>query len=204
MANAVLDGTDCVMLSGETAAGAYPFDSVSTMRSICEEAEKCINNYEITRALIEDTMSSQSNGEPMSVIESLASSAVLTAAKVKAKVIVVLAASGYASRLISKYRPVQPIVVGVVPRERRDTIGFTEKTAPGSQVVRQSFLSHGLIPIEVSKKDEELPPTAAAKQCVEETVEFAKSRGLCAKGDKVVAMYNVEKQCAVIRVMDVE
>ena len=204
VANAVLDGTDCVMLSGETAAGAYPFDSVSTMRNICEEAEKCINNYEITRSLIDDTMNNQHNGEPMSVIESLASSAVLTAARVGAKVIVVLAANGYASRLISKYRPIQPIVVGVVPRERRDTIGFSEKSAPGSQVVRQSFLSHGLIPIEVSKKDEALPPTAAAKQCVEETVAYAKNQGLCSTGDKVVAMYNVEKQCAVIRVMDVE
>ena len=204
VANAVLDGTDCVMLSGETAAGAYPFDSVSTMRSICEEAEKCINNDDITKALVQETLMSQPNGEPLSVIESLASSAVVTASNVQAKVIVVLAANGYASRLIAKYRPVQPIVVGVVPRERRATIGFQETKGPGSQVVRQSLLSHGLIPVEVSKKDDSLDAPTAAKKCIEETVEYARGLGLCEIGDKVVAMYNVEQQCAVVRVIEVE
>ena len=204
VANAVLDGTDCVMLSGETAAGAYPIDSVSTMRSICEEAEKCINNYDISRALIEETLRAKPDGEPMSVIESLASSAVLTAAKVQASLIVVLAANGSASRLISKYRPVQPVVVGVVPRERRAKIGFDERETPGGQIVRQSLLSHGLIPIEVNKKDDSLDPPTAAKRCVEETLEYAKKMGLCKPGDKAVAMYNVERQCAVVRVVDVD
>ena len=204
VANAVLDGTDCVMLSGETAAGAYPFDSVSTMRSICEEAEKCINNKDITKDLVEETLLSQPNGEPLSVIESLASSAVLTASSVQAKVIVVLAANGYASRLIAKYRPVQPVVVGVVPRERRASIGFQETKGPGSQVVRQSMLSHGLIPVEVAKKDDSLDAPTAAKKCIEETVEYARGLGLCEAGDKVVAMYNVEQQCAVVRVIEVE
>ncbi len=49
VANAVLDGTDSVMLSGETAAGAFPKEAVEIMVSICEEAEKTIDNYSLAQ-----------------------------------------------------------------------------------------------------------------------------------------------------------
>jgi len=201
VANAVLDGTDCVMLSGETAAGAYPLEAVEVMSGICEEAEKCVDNDTLTQSLVQSTLTS----EPMTTIESLASSAVLTASKVHAKIIVVLASSGNAARYIAKYRPDQPIVVGVVPVKRRAAIGFDSSNGtPEEQVARQCLLTRGLIPVMVSDRSELESAPEAAKNCVLESIEYARSRGLVSAGDKVVSMYNVERQCAVIRVVVVE
>jgi len=214
VANAVLDGTDCVMLSGETAAGSYPLQAVQIMSNICQEAESCVDNFALCQGLLNATLLSTPSSEPMSTIESLASSAVLTAAKVQASCIVVLASSGSAARLIAKYRPSQPVVVGVVPRERRARIGFAETRLTGHAVARQCLLTRGLIPVLVSPKSEEeaeKDPAGAAKLCVNEAVrynaqregdsrspsqiQFAVARGLAAPGTPVVTLYNVEK-CA--------
>jgi pyruvate kinase len=200
VANAVLDGTDCVMLSGETAAGAYAKEAVTIMAGICEEAEACVDNFALCQSMLNATLLSR-EAEPMTTIESLASSAVLTAAKVQAACIVVLAANGSAARLIAKYRPSQPVVVGVVPRARRGTIGFKETTMTGHAVARQCLLTRGLIPLLVSSKNNETDAAAAAKQCVNEAIEYAREQGLVKPGQSVVTMYNVERQCAVIRVV---
>ena len=200
VANAVLDGSDCVMLSGETAAGSFPVEAVSIMASITREAESCIDNYAVMQDFIKKDMT-----QPMMTdIESLASSAVATAAKTRAKAIVCLAASGIAARLIAKYRPEQPIIVGVVPRgEGRDAIGFVSQTS-GHQVARQCLVTRGLLPVMVTPKDTNAPPAAAAKAAIEEACSWAKGEGLLEAGDKIVTMYNVEKQCAVLRIMSVE
>ena len=209
VANAVLDGTDCVMLSGETAAGAYPRESVEIMASICEEAEQCVDNYALSKALLNATMENNS-GVPLTTLEALASSTVMTAAKTKAACIVVLAASGEAARVIAKYRPAVPIVVGVVPRTSRKAIGFANREQRGHQVARQLMLTRGLVPKVIrppannddSHEDEAAAPVAA-KKCVMAAVRYARRQLLCRPGDKVVAMYNVEKMCAVVRVIEV-
>ena len=203
VANAVLDGTDCVMLSGETAAGSYPLEAVQIMANICAEAEMVVDNFALCQGMLNATLLSTAPSEPMSTIESLASSAVLTAAKVQASCIVVLASSGQAARLIAKYRPSQPVVVGVVPRSRRADIGFTETQLAGHAVARQCLLTRGLVPVLVSPKDDgdNLDPASAAKHCVNEAILFALSKGLALPGTPVVTLYNVEKQCAVIRVV---
>ncbi|XP_057953346.1 pyruvate kinase, cytosolic isozyme-like isoform X2 [Malania oleifera] len=88
VANAVLDGTDCVMLSGETAAGAYPELAVQTMAKICIEAESTLNYGDVFRRIMENAP------VPMSPLESLAASAVRTANSSRAALILVLTRGG--------------------------------------------------------------------------------------------------------------
>ncbi|CAL9152899.1 unnamed protein product [Musa hybrid cultivar] len=96
VANAVLDGTDCVMLSGETAAGAYPELAVQTMAQICLEAESYSDYGAVFKGILATAL------VPMSPIESLASSAVRTANSAKASLILVLTRGGSTAKLVAQ------------------------------------------------------------------------------------------------------
>jgi pyruvate kinase len=101
----VLDGTDCVMLSGETANGDFPVDAVSTMAAICNNAEEMINvpqRYNFIR---------NHTPKPMMAAEALCSGAVQSAIDCNAKAIICITASGRAPALCSKYRPNMPVFV---------------------------------------------------------------------------------------------
>jgi pyruvate kinase len=111
VANAVLDGSDCVMLSGETANGPYFEQAVVVMARICCEAEK-VRNYNAMYASIRTSVLDRYGG--MSSGESLASSAVKTSIDINAAVIVVLSESGQTARYIAKFRP-KPVVVCLTP-----------------------------------------------------------------------------------------
>jgi len=104
VANAVLDGADCVMLSGETAKGAYPIQSVQMMAETCFLAESAICYpplYDELRAC---------TSRPTDTIETVAMAAVGAAGEQNAGAILVLSTSGNTARLISKYRPSVPII----------------------------------------------------------------------------------------------
>eukprot|EP00050_Salpingoeca_kvevrii_P005881 m.286160 g.286160 ORF g.286160 m.286160 type:complete len:515 (+) comp11527_c0_seq1:4239-5783(+) len=104
VANAVLDGADCVMLSGETAKGKYPVESVGIMASICAEAEGAIfyrNLRESLRQLVP---------VPHTNTETTAIAAVDASISQNAKAIICLTTSGNTARLLSKWRPRCPIV----------------------------------------------------------------------------------------------
>ena len=107
VANAVLDGTDCVMLSGETANGPYFESAVRVMAKTCREAESS-RNYDAIYAAVHNSVMLKYNG--MSPTESLASSAVKTAIDVDAAIIVVLSESGHTARLVSKYSSGRAVV----------------------------------------------------------------------------------------------
>lgn len=99
VANAVLDGADCLMLSEETAVGQYPLESVGYMGQIAEEAEKLF--FERETSPLEPK---KSGGENF-----LAFAACLMAQKVDARALVAHTDSGFTARLISSCRPRQPI-----------------------------------------------------------------------------------------------
>jgi pyruvate kinase len=108
VANAVMDGTDCVMLSGETANGPYFEEAISVMARTCVEAESMFNFNSLYQAIRNSTLLKY---QMMSNSESIASSAVKTCHDVNGVVIVVLSESGSTARLIAKYRPNAPIIV---------------------------------------------------------------------------------------------
>ncbi|KAK1288071.1 hypothetical protein QJS10_CPB19g00046 [Acorus calamus] len=128
VANAVLDGTDGILLGGETLRGTYPVDSIKTVGRICREAECVYNQYYHFKRILKFI------GEPMSHAESVAASAVRSAIKVTAAVIVVFTTSGRASRLIAKYRPPMPVFAVVVPRLKTNSLkwSFTGTSQVGS------------------------------------------------------------------------
>jgi len=102
VANAVLDGSDCVMLSGETANGDYPSEAVTIMARTCCEAEGAINFDSLYQAVRNTTLNKYGR---LSTSESIASSAVKTAIDVKAKAIIVCSESGATARQVAKFRP---------------------------------------------------------------------------------------------------
>ncbi|KAI0158316.1 pyruvate kinase [Xylariaceae sp. FL1272] len=101
--NAVTDGADCVMLSGETAKGSYPDLAVREMHEACLKAENSIpyvSHFEDLCSIVK---------RPVSVTESCAMAAVRASLDLNAGGIIVLSTSGDSARLLSKYRPVCPI-----------------------------------------------------------------------------------------------
>jgi len=208
VANAVLDGTDCVMLSGETAAGRFPVEAVTIMSSIIQETERSgIDMYKHYKDVLRATMITMEQQrhqgkESLSPLEAMASSAATIVTTVQAKCIVALAADGKAARLVSKYRPNVPVVVGVIPRAARSSIGFQERQASGHQVARQLLITRGVYPVMIHPSPIVMlkQPLVAAQMFLDETLEFAREQGICDTGDNVVMIYNIENQGVYVKV----
>ncbi|KAK9874544.1 hypothetical protein WA026_005385 [Henosepilachna vigintioctopunctata] len=124
VANAVLDGTDCVMLSGETAKGEYPSECVRVMSEISKEAESAVWQRQLFEDLSND-IHSQDNAHTIAI------AAVAASIKSMARAIVVLTTSGRSAHLMSKYRPCCPIIA----------------VTKSSLVARQSVIYRGIFPV---------------------------------------------------------
>jgi pyruvate kinase len=101
VANAVLDGTDAVMLSGETASGAYPVEAVATMRRIVDRAEKELEIW---------GLHCRGRSAVTGVPDAVSDAAVLISRETGASAIISLTKSGTTARMISKHRPSCPIL----------------------------------------------------------------------------------------------
>ncbi|RLQ97961.1 pyruvate kinase [Falsibacillus albus] len=102
VANAIFDGTDAIMLSGETAAGNYPLEAVQTMHNIASRAESALNHGDI--------LSLQSRNSGHNMTDAIGQSVAHTALNLDANAIITPTESGHTARMISKYRPKSPIV----------------------------------------------------------------------------------------------
>lgn len=102
VSTAVLQGVDILMLSGETASGKYPIESVQTMVTVANKLESVIDY----RELFNRNKSAQSRD----VTEIISQSVVSSALELNAKAILVSTESGFTARMLSKYRPLSPII----------------------------------------------------------------------------------------------
>uniref|UniRef100_A0A1D1XJG8 Pyruvate kinase n=1 Tax=Anthurium amnicola TaxID=1678845 RepID=A0A1D1XJG8_9ARAE len=165
VANAVLDGADCVMLSGETAKGTYPLEAVTMMHETCIIAESVICYPPLFNELKASTRL------PTETTETVASSAVSASHEHHAACILVLSTSGNTARLISKYRPRCPII----------TVTREEQTA------RQIHLYRGCYPFVYDK-----PKDKDWQIDVENRISWGISRaanlGILKSGDPVIAI----------------
>ena len=100
VANAVYDGTSCVMLSGETASGKYPLEALSVMASIVTEAEGSIDYW---KRFLERNLSASN------INDAITHAACLSAKDLNAKAIVTATASGHTARMICRFRPACPV-----------------------------------------------------------------------------------------------
>ncbi|MEX2416658.1 MAG: pyruvate kinase [Paenibacillaceae bacterium] len=134
VANAIFDGTDAIMLSGETAAGKYPVESVQTMSRIAERAESALEYREI---LVKQSLAQQTT-----VTEAISQSVANSALDLDAKAIITATESGYTARMVSKYRPKAPIIA----------------VTPNLQVMRRLALIWGVLTVqgEVAKSTDEM------------------------------------------------
>ncbi|XP_043702278.1 pyruvate kinase 2, cytosolic-like isoform X1 [Telopea speciosissima] len=181
VANAVLDGTDGILLGAETLRGLYPIETIQTVGRICFEAE-CVYNQGLNFKKIVKHV-----GEPMSHAESVASSAVRAANKVKAAIIVVFTASGRAARLVAKYRPSVPVVAIVIPRLTKNSLNWTFS---GTSQARQCLGVRGVYPILAS------PNVATSGRATEESglklaLNHGKSVGLVKPNDQIVVFQKI-------------
>jgi len=158
--NAIYDGSDCVMLSGETAKGKFPTEAVAIMSKLAREAEISLDYRSLFRLIRNHSLV---HAASISVTESIASSAVKSAWDLNASVIICLSDSGATVRWVSKYRPHTPILC----------------ITSSSRTSRQVLLSRSAIPLLVESMNN-------TDQLVSFGIHYAVQNNMARSGDFVL------------------
>ena len=161
VANAVYDGTDAVMLSGETAMGKYPVEALKMMTQICETSEQYLdyNAYRMRRV---------STANRKNISNAVCYSSVSTAHDLEADVIIAPSISGFTTRLLSKWRP-STTVIGL---------------SPSATAVRQMQIYWGVKPFQARRAD-------STDLLIESSVELLKEKNVVKSGDVAVVTAGV-------------
>ena len=161
VANAIYDGTSAIMLSGETAAGRYPVESVKTMDAIARRTESDINHVK--------RMTQMAGGRNrLSVAAATAHAACTTAQEIGADAILTVSQRGTTARLVSRFHPGTPIIACLLDQ----------------QVRRQMALYWGVEPIM-------MPYASSTDELVDFAVQAAAQAGVVHEGDLVVVTAGV-------------
>ena len=161
VANAVYEGTDAVMLSGETAMGSYPIEAVRMMSQIAEESEKYLDYmFYQKRKVSAENLRNISN--------TVCYSSVATASDLEAPVIVAPSVSGFTTRMLSKWRP-KALIAGL---------------SPSMTAVRQMQLYWGVKPFHAKRAE-------STDALLFASVELLKEKGIVKEGETVVATAGV-------------
>jgi len=161
VSNAVYDGTDAVMLSGETAMGKYPLEALKMMAQICRDTETYLDQeyYRERKVAVEQTQN---------ISNAVCYSSVATAHDLGAKVIIAPSISGFTTRLLSKWRPSTQI------------IGLS----PSASAVRQMQIYWGVKPYQAKRSE-------STDRLIEDSLDLLKERGVIADGDVAVVTAGV-------------
>ena len=157
VANAVYEGTDAVMLSGETAMGSYPIEAVRMMSQIAEESEKYLDYMFYQRRKV-------SAENLRNISNTVCYSSVATASDLEAPVIVAPSVSGFTTRMLSKWRP-KALIAGL---------------SPSMTAVRQMQLYWGVKPFHAKRAE-------STDALLFASVELLKEKGIVKEGEIVVA-----------------
>ncbi|MHB1043960.1 MAG: pyruvate kinase [Eubacteriales bacterium] len=156
VANAIFDGTDAVMLSGETAAGKYPVEAVETMARIAERAEAALHYEEMLGK-------KRVAGPQRTVTDAISFATCATAEDLGAAAIITSTESGYTAKMVSKYRPRAPIIA----------------VTPNARVMRRLALVWGVQPLLVKY-------TTGTDEMIASALEVSLAAGFIKGGDLVV------------------
>lgn len=161
VANAILDGTDAVMLSEETTLGEFPVEAVATMTRIALHTERHYPHRHVIRKPGEES--------PVNpVVDVVTQSLVNTAHEVEAKVIIALTESGFTPRMVSRHRPDQPILV----------------LTPDARNLGRMALSFGCVSFTVK-------PFQYVQQVMDEARKLVIREKFAKKGDRIVIVAGV-------------